>query len=110
MIRERQVARVNHDQWAAAWQLSQEYGAIEQEWRFPRWQHFHTIKGPEADTIVFEREWDSLSMYEAVHLRVFADGRCRTLGQRCQDVFEKAYTQYIYHFGEAEAAGPRLAA
>lgn len=78
---ERQVQQIRPDKWAELEALDAKYNAFEGCLGFPPNRRLCCyIGGHITDTLVVERQWESMAAMEAAHERAFADPEWQTFG------------------------------
>jgi hypothetical protein len=78
---ERLVQQIRPDKWAELAALDAQYNAIEGRLGFPPKRRLRCyIGGHITDTLVVERQWESLAAMEAAYDRAFADPEWQALG------------------------------
>jgi hypothetical protein len=78
---ERLTQLVRSDKWAELEALDAKFNAVESRLGFPPKRRCRCyIGGHNSDTLVIERQWESLAVMEAAYDRAFADPAFQALG------------------------------
>jgi hypothetical protein len=78
---ERLVQQIRPDKWAELAALEAKFNAIEGRLGFPPKRRLRCyVGGHTTNTLVVERQWESLAAMEAVYERAFADPAWQALG------------------------------
>ena len=81
MILERLIQKVIPGKWAELEAIDQKYNVVEARLGYPPKRRYRCIVGGHTtDTLVIEREWDSLAAMEAAYNKGYADPEYQALG------------------------------
>ena len=81
VVMERLIQQIRFDKWAELEALDKKYNAIESRCGFPAKRRYRCITGGEnTDTLIIERQWESLAAMEAAYEKVLADPEWQALG------------------------------
>ena len=99
MIIERQTQHVRAGKWGGLDDLDAKFNAIEARYGFPqnkrRLRCF--IGGHDADTLIVEREWESLAAMEAAYGGMMADPEWMQVSQEANDIIESLQIEVYVH-------------
>jgi hypothetical protein len=74
VIIERDVQHIYPDKWAELESLDKEYNVIESKYGFPNKRRLTLVTGAdELQTLIIERQWESLAAMEAAFEKLLAD-------------------------------------
>ena len=74
---ERHIQKVRSGKWAELAEIDPRYDAVEGRLGFPAKKRY---QGHDTNTIVVERQWDSLAVMEAAYEKALADPEFQALG------------------------------
>ena len=78
---ERQVQKVHPGKWAELAEIDPRYNVVEGRLGFPAKKRYQCIMGGhDMNTLIVERQWDSLAAMEAVYEKALADPEFQALG------------------------------
>ena len=81
VIIERLIQQVKPDGWTALATLDARFNTVEQRLGFPAKRRFRYYSGGhDTNTLIIEREWESLAQLETAYERAFADSDWQALG------------------------------
>jgi hypothetical protein len=80
MVVERLIQKIQPGKWADLEELDQKYDVVEGRLGFPSKKRYRCIAGGHDDnTLIIERQWDSLAVMEATYHKASADPELQTL-------------------------------
>ena len=86
---ERMIQKVHPDKWAELEEIDKRYNAVESRLGFPPQKRYRCIMGGyDWNTLILEREWESLAAMEAAYERAFADPEHRALGKELRSILK----------------------
>lgn len=73
-VLERQIQKINQDKWDELEANEEKWDALESQHGFPPKRRYRALSGThDFDTLIVEREWDSMSAMEAAFEAAFQD-------------------------------------
>ena len=88
-IIERQIQKVCPGKWAELEVIDKKFDAIESRLGFPPKRRYRCyIGGHDTNTLIVERQWDSLAAMEAAFEKVFADPEHQARGAELDSIIE----------------------
>ena len=89
VIVERLIQQVRPDKWAELEVLDKKYGVVESRCGFPAKRRYRCfVGGDNTNTLIIERQWESLAAMEAAYEKVFADAEWQALNAASEPVIE----------------------
>jgi hypothetical protein len=89
MYLERMIQQIRRDKWAALEELDKKYNVVESRMGFPPKRRYQMIFGRNpTDTLVVEREWESMAAMETVMTKALADPEYQALGVEGYDIIQ----------------------
>ena len=89
MFLERQIQQIRPGKWAELEALDQKFNTVESRLGFPTKRRFRCyIGGHHNNTLIIEREWESLAAMEATYMKIFADPEWQTLSGEFDTISE----------------------
>ena len=89
MFQERSIQQIRPGKWPELEALNEKYNAIEGRLGFPPRRRFRCyFGGHHTNTLVIEREWDSLAVMEATYMRAFMDPEWQALDAERERIAE----------------------
>ena len=86
---ERQIQKVCPGKWAELEVIDKKFDAIESRLGFPPKRRYRClVGGHDTNTLIVERQWDSLAAMEAAFEKVFADPEHQALGAELDPIIE----------------------
>ena len=77
---ERQVQKIRRGKWAELEKLNKQFDAVESRFGFPPKKRYRCwVGGQDMDTLIVEREWESMAAMEAAYSEVMADPEWQAL-------------------------------
>ena len=84
---ERNIQIVKPGKWAKLHAIDKEFDAMEAGLGFPPKTRYQCmIGGHSTNTLVIEREWESLAVMEATYLKTMADAEYQKLGEKLNEL------------------------
>ena len=88
---ERHIQKVRPGKWAELAEIDPRYDAVEGRLGFPAKKRYQCIMGGhDTNTIVVERQWDSLAAMEAAYEKALADPEFQALGVELAAIVKSA--------------------
>jgi hypothetical protein len=89
VVVERLIQQVRPDKWAELEVLDKKYGAVESRHGFPDKKRYRCFVGADnTNTLIIERQWESLAAMETAYEKVFTDSEWQALGIETEPVIE----------------------
>ncbi len=89
MFLERLIQHVRPGKWAELEALDKKYDAIESRYGFPPKKRYQALFGGyTSDTLIIEREWESLTKMEATYMPCLSDPELQKLQAEIMQVIE----------------------
>jgi len=87
---ERMIQKIYPDKWAELEAIDQRYNAVESRLGFPptKKRYQCMIGGHDSNTLIIERQWDSLATMEAAYEKAFADPEYQALGRETTSIIK----------------------
>lgn len=87
---ERMIQKVFPGKWAELEEIDKRYNAVEKRLGFPptKKRYQCMIGGHSSDTLIIERQWESLAVMEAAYEKAFADPELQALGKEIASIIE----------------------
>ena len=96
IILERLVQKVRPDKWAALEKIEKKYNAIESRFGFPAKKRYQClVGGHDTNTIIIERQWESMAVMEATYEKIMADPQYQKLGSETIAAIESNQIEYF---------------
>ena len=94
---ERLIQKIYPGKWDALEELDKKYNAIESKFGFPPKKRYQSIMGEfDQNTLIIERQWESMAVMEATYEKIMADPEYQALGKETIGVVKssrmEAYT------------------
>ena len=81
MFLERQIQHIKNGKWEALEALDVKFNTVESRNGYPAKRRYRCyIGGHPNNTLVIEREWESLAAMEAAYMKIFMDPEYQALG------------------------------
>lgn len=88
---ERMTQKVRPGKWAELAKIDKRYDEVEMGMGFPAKKRYQcVIGGHDGNTLIIERQWDSLAAMEAMYEKVMADSRWQALTQEVASYIESS--------------------
>ena len=86
-VLERQVQRIHPLKWAELHIIDAKYNEIEAKFGFPKKRRFQALAcGHDGNTLVIEREWESMAVMEATYEKIFTDPNYQLLSPQLEGI------------------------
>lgn len=86
---ERMIQKVCPDKWAELEEIDKRYDAVESRLGFPPKKRYRCIMGGhDTNTLIIERQWDSLAAMEAAYEKAFADPEHQALNEEVTSIIK----------------------
>lgn len=86
---ERMTQKIYPGKWAELEAIDKRYNEIESQAGFPAKKRYQLVFGGDyQNTLIIERQWDSLAAMEATYEKVFADPAYQALGKETVSIIE----------------------
>ncbi len=84
---ERMIQKVHPGKWTELEEIDKRYNVVESRLGFPPKKRYHCIMGGhDQNTLIIERQWDSLAAMEATYEKAFADPEFQALGEEVTSI------------------------
>ena len=93
-ILERQISQLRPGKAKEVIEISKRFDAIEKRWGFPVKRFYSSLAGEPVNTMVMEREWESLAAYENAWALARADADWQVLGAQRSDLSTGHRTEF----------------
>ena len=95
-IKERLTQKIYPDKWEALEALDQKYNQIESAAGFPPKTRYQLMLSSKSiNTLVVEREWESLAAMEAAYEKMFANPEWHALNAEGSAVIKDGYSEIL---------------
>ena len=95
---ERMVQKIYPGKWAELAEIDKKYDEIERSVGFPAKKRYQCIIGQyDQNTLVIERQWESLAEMESTYEKVFAVAEYQALGKELESVVASSQNE-VYTF------------
>jgi hypothetical protein len=89
MLLERNIQQIRPGKWAELEELDKKYNAVESRLGFPAKRRYQCyIGGHTNDTLIIEREWESMAAMETAYMKCFADPKWNALNGEAKPIIE----------------------
>lgn len=90
VVIERMIQKVYPGKWVELEEINQRYNAVESRLGFPptKKRYQCMIGGHDSNTLIIERQWDSLAKMEATYEKAFADSEYQALGMETTSIIK----------------------
>jgi hypothetical protein len=94
MFLQRSVQLIKPGCWDAVDPIDKKFDIVEAKYHFPPKRRFRSYMGShDINTLVIEREWDSLGLMEQAYFAAMADPEWQKLGQEFEALCEKDFNE-----------------
>jgi hypothetical protein len=94
MFLERQIQQIQPGKWAELDTIDQKFNTIESRLGFPAKRRFRCyIGGHTNNTLVIEREWESLAAMESAYMKGFTDPEWQALNGQFEIISESTQVE-----------------
>ena len=92
IVIERQIQKVRPGKWAALEEADKKWNAVESRLGFPATKKRYQciVGGHDLNTLIVERQWDSLAAMEAAFEKTFSDAEYQALSAEIPEIIESA--------------------
>lgn len=91
---DRMIQQVRPDKWEELEKIDKRYNAVESCLGFPPKKRYHCMIGShDTNTLIIERQWDSLAAMEAAYEKAFADPEHQALQKEITSIIESTQTE-----------------
>jgi hypothetical protein len=91
IVVERQIQKIRPDKWAELEEIDKKYNAIEGRLGFPPKKRYRClVGGHDTNTLIIERQWDSLAAMEAAYEEISADSEWEGLQAETASIVKSA--------------------
>ena len=88
---ERMTQKIYPGKWAELEEIDKRYNEIESRMGFPAKKRYQCmIGGDDNNTLIIERQWDSLTAMESTYEKAFADPAYQALGKEIGSIVESS--------------------
>lgn len=95
VIIERQIQKVRSGKWLELEEIDKKFNAVENRLGFPAKRRYRCLVGGQTiDTLIVEREWESLAGAEAAYEQALADPEHRALGEALGTIVESQQIEF----------------
>ena len=89
-VLERQLQHIHPQKWAELNAIDAKYNEAEAKFGFPKKRRYQALAcGLESNTLIIEREWESMAVFEATYEKAFADAEYQKLGAELDGIVLK---------------------
>jgi hypothetical protein len=97
MFLERMIQHVRPGKWAELETIDKEYNAIEARYGFPPKKRYQALfGGSNSDTLIIEREWESLTKMEATYMPYLNDPETQKLQAKSIQILDSIQTEMYW--------------
>jgi hypothetical protein len=97
MILERMIQKEIPGKWAELEALDQKYNVVEARLGYPPKRRYRCmVGGHTTDTIIIEREWDSVAAMEAAYSKAFTDPEHQALNAESISIITSVQDRAVY--------------
>jgi hypothetical protein len=94
MFLERQIQKIRPGKWAELEELDPKFNNVESRLGFPPKRRYRCyIGGHTNNTLIIEREWESLAAMETAYMKVFMDPEWQALNAPFDSIAESNQTE-----------------
>jgi hypothetical protein len=92
---ERMTQKVFPGKWAALEEIDKRYNVVEKRLGFPptKKRYQCMIGGHDSNTLIIERQWESLAVMEATYEKAFADPEMQALQQETASILKSTQVE-----------------
>jgi hypothetical protein len=91
IVLERQIQQVRQGKWAELEEIDKKFNAVEGRLGFPAKKRYQCIAGShDVNTLIVERQWESLAAAEAAYEKALADPEHQQLMQGLEALIKSA--------------------
>lgn len=86
---ERLIQQIYPDKWQELEAIEKKYNAVENRLKFPPKRRYRCyVGGHNTNTLIIERQWDSLAAMEAAYEKAFSDPEWQALGNESGSIIK----------------------
>jgi hypothetical protein len=94
---ERLIQQIRADKWAELEAIDKKYSAIESRLGFPPKKRYRCISGRHnTDTLIVERQWESMAALEAAWQKALSDPERKALGTEMASIVESEWFELLW--------------
>lgn len=94
MFVERMIQQIFPGKWEELDELDEKYTTYEDRLGFPPKRRFHCMTGSyDTNTVIIEREWESLAVMEEIYTKAFADPAYQKLGEEASSIVKSSQVE-----------------
>jgi hypothetical protein len=91
---ERMIQKVRPGKWAELEAIDKKYNAVERRLGYPPKKRYRSVMGGhDLDTVITERQWDSLAAMEATVTKAVADPELQALNEEAASIFKSTQVE-----------------
>jgi hypothetical protein len=91
VVIERMIQKVRPGKWAKLEEIDKKYDVVESRLGFPPKKRYRCLMGGhDTNTLIVERQWESLAAMEATYDKAFADPEHQALGDEITSIVKGA--------------------
>lgn len=96
IVIEREIQMVRPGKWAELQEIDKKFNAVESRLGFPAKRRYRSLVGGHTtDTLIIERQWESLATLEAAYEKAIADAEHQDLSARVHSsIIESAQIEF----------------
>ena len=88
---ERMTQKIYPGKWAELEEIDRRYNEMETQMGFPAKKRYQCMIGEDdSNTLIIERQWDSLAVMESTYEKAFADPAYQALGKAVASIVESS--------------------
>ena len=93
-ILQRQIQIIRPGKWAELDEIDKKFDAVEGPLGFPSKRRYRSLVGGHTtDTLIIEREWESLAALEAAYEKAYVSTERQALVQSLEPILERQYIE-----------------
>ncbi|TFG08387.1 MAG: hypothetical protein EU539_02470 [Promethearchaeota archaeon] len=96
IIIQRLIQRVYSGKWEDLEKIDKKYTELENKMGFPAKKRYRVLTGAhDNNTIIIERQWQSLAQFEKLHTKAFLDPEYQKLDETLESIIEISYQELL---------------